>query len=373
MMRHLIYYRVKVLLGNRNLLFWTLIFPLIMGFFFKLVFSNLDQMQLLDKSTPVAVVGNDRELRRGLTEVKNKNKPVFKVSHLSLAAAQKKLAAGELAGYYDTNAQPIKLVIAENGADQSILKEILSRYEQNGALFTELAKSGKVNLASLKVTDKHYTVNQVQGRNFSIMSFYFFTLIAMTIGYGLQFGLRNAEDEQADQSENGIRLALTPVPKMMVVISNLIAALIVFYAIVLIVLAVFHWGYQIDFGNRWELILLVCLMGSILQICLGKLTGNLMSKRSYSQKIGFSTLIISLLSLLAGMMGTQEIKYWIDLNLPLLGKLNVINLISDSIYQLFFYQSLSTFYQNLAWLLGLTVLFILLDYRFERRVQYDSL
>ncbi|BDR58044.1 ABC transporter permease [Xylocopilactobacillus apicola] len=370
MMKHLIYYRVKVLLGNRFLLFWTLVFPLVMGLFFKMVFSNLDQIQMLDNSTPVAVVGNDQELRRGLAEVKNENKSVFKVSHLSQSEAQKKLTAGELVGYYDTNSQPIKLVIAQNGVEQNILKDILSRYEQNRAMFTELSKSHPVNL---KVPDDHYTFNQAKSRNFSIMSFYFFTLIAMAVGYGVQFGLRNAEDEQADQSENGIRLTLTPIPKMLVVISNLIAALIVFYAIVLIVLAVFHWGYQVDFGNRWGLILLVCLMGSVLQICMGKFIGNLMSKRSYSQKLGVVSLMVSLLTVLAGMMGTQGIKHWIDLNLPLLGKLNAVNLISDSIYQLFFYQSLTTFYQNLVWLLGLTILFVLLDYRFERRVQYVSL
>ncbi|BDR55990.1 ABC transporter permease [Xylocopilactobacillus apis] len=309
MMRHLVYYRVKVLLGNRFLLFWTLVFPLVMGLFFKMVFSNLDQIQMLDNGIPVAVVGSDRELRHGLTEVKNKNKPVFKVSHLSRAEAQKKLTAGDLEGYYDTNSQPIKLVIAQNGSEQNILKEILSRYEQNRAMFTELAKSGKVNPVNLKVSDDHYTVNQAKSRNFSIMSFYFFTLIAMAVGYGVQFGLRNAEDEQADQSENGIRLTLTPIPKIRVVISNLIAALIVFYAIVLIVLAVFHWGYQVDFGNRWGLILLVCLMGSVLQICLGKFIGNLMSKQSNSQKLGVVSLMVSLLTILAGMMGTQSIKH----------------------------------------------------------------
>ena len=80
-----------------------------------------------------------------------------------------------------------------------------------------------------------------------------------------------------------------------------------------------------------------------------------------------------IMSFLAGMMGSQSIKYWIDVHVPLLGRINIVNLISESLYQLFYYQSLKTFYLNLLWLAGFGVLFILLNYSFERKVQYDHL
>ena len=283
------------------------------------------------------------------------------------------MASGEIEGYYNTNSQPIKLVISKNGLTQNILQEIMNQYEQKQTMYAELAKIGQLNPSSLKAASKHYSVNSAKNRQFSIMSFYFFTSVAMTIGYGTQYGLKNSEDEQADQSANGIRLHLTPVPKMMVVISNLIGALIVFYSIVLIILAVFHFVYQVNFGNRWGLILLVCLIGSVLQICMGKLIGNYTDQKNYSEKVAMTTIMITFLSALSGMMGSQSIKHWIDLNMPIVGKLNVINLVSDSIYQLFFYNSLTTFYQNIIWLVVLTILFIIFDYRFERKVQYVSL
>jgi ABC-2 type transport system permease protein len=80
-----------------------------------------------------------------------------------------------------------------------------------------------------------------------------------------------------------------------------------------------------------------------------------------------------IMSFLAGMMGSQSIKYWIDVNLPFLGRINIVNLISESLYQLFYYQSLKPFYTNLIWLIGFGVVFILLNYSFERKVQYDHL
>ncbi|MBA1434737.1 ABC transporter permease [Bombilactobacillus bombi] len=381
MLGHLIYYRIKVLLKNRSLLFWTLIFPLIMGLFFKLVFSNLDQAEILPTKTPIAIVGDNQDsqnLNKILTQLKSHHQPWYQIKQLSPNQAQHRLTEGKIAGYYDTRTQPLQLFVARNNSTQSVLRSLLSQYQQNRALFTTLEKSQQVPRTQLMKLTKslpnhHYTTNQSQNRNFSSLSFYFCTLIAMTIGYGFQFGLRNAQDEQANQSANGMRLSLTPISKLIIVLSNLIAAVVVFYTIVLVVVAVYRWGYQVDLGQHWPNILLVCFLGSILQICLGKFMGNILVKKSYSQKVGMGTLIIMLLSMLAGMMGTVEIKHWIDINLPIFGKLNVINLISDTLYQLFFYQNIQPIYANLLWLVGLCFFFLIVDFLLERRMQYASL
>ena len=70
MIRHLVYFRIKVLLNDCLLIFWTFIFPLIMGLLFKLVFSNLDELQFLNTEIPIAVVGRNQDFIRGVTEVK---------------------------------------------------------------------------------------------------------------------------------------------------------------------------------------------------------------------------------------------------------------------------------------------------------------
>ena len=43
------------------------------------------------------------------------------------------------------------------------------------------------------------------------------------------------------------------------------------------------------------------------------------------------------------MMGSEQVKYWIDLHIPIVGQLNLVNLISESLYKLYFYTDLASF------------------------------
>lgn len=77
--------------------------------------------------------------------------------------------------------------------------------------------------------------------------------------------------------------------------------------------------------------------------------------------------------LFAGMMGSEQIKYWLDLHVPILGQVNPVNLISESLYQLYYYTDLSSFYTNLFWLTGFIVLLSIGNAWIERGVRYDAL
>ena len=89
-----------------------------------------------------------------------------------------------------------------------------------------------------------------------------------------------------------------------------------------------------------------------------------------AQKEGLGVAVTMAMSFFSGMMGSQDIKYWIDLHIPVLGKLNLVNLISESFYQLYFYRSLEDFYLNLFWLVAFMVILAFSNLMFERRVQY---
>ncbi len=66
------------------------------------------------------------------------------------------------------------------------------------------------------------------------------------------------------------------------------------------------------------------------------------------------------------MMGSEQVKYWIDLHIPIVGQLNLVNLISESLYKLYFYTDLASFYTNLLWLIGFIFLFALGNAWMER-------
>ncbi|MBV7390754.1 ABC transporter permease [Enterococcus alishanensis] len=379
MFLRLIIYRIKVLLKNRVLLFWTFAFPVVLGLLFNFAFSGLDDQGQLE-TTKIGIVSSDAEKTENfetvLYSLENDGKPVYQGKQMSKKQAVTQLSDEKIAGYYEITPTDISLAVSQSGIPQTIMEEFLNQYLQQTTEIENLIASGSVNPQAISedlFASTNYVAEGHQASSYSVKSFYFFTLVAMAIMYSFMWGLKNANDQQANQSANGMRLSLLPKNKLTVAIANLLASFVLFYSQSMIILAIFHFVYQVDFGNRWGWILLIYGVASLATLSLGTLIGNALPKLGLQQKISIGVGLSMAMSFFAGMMGSQSLKYWIDVNLPLLGKLNLVNLISDSLYQLFYYQSLNTFYINLAWLVGFTIVFMLLNYFFERRVQYDHL
>lgn len=77
-------------------------------------------------------------------------------------------------------------------------------------------------------------------------------------------------------------------------------------------------------------------------------------------------------SFLAGMM-QSDIKILIERNAPIINKLNPVALITDAMYSLYYYNTLDRFYENIIYLLGITVFFIIGMFFFMRGKKYESL
>ncbi|MDT2827318.1 ABC transporter permease [Enterococcus viikkiensis] len=371
-------YRLKVLLRNHSLLFWTFAFPIVLGLLFNLAFGNLDDIFSLETST-VGIVTTDQskadQFEAVLKQVKNEDEVVFKGKKLSKKEAKAQLSDDKISGYFEIGAKKITLFVSKSGTQQTVLKELLNQYLQNTDKVENLMALGTVQPQAIEqaLEQKNFVHDRNGPGNFNLKSFYFFTLVGMTVMYGFMWGLRNANDQQANQSPEGMRLCLIPRNKLLVSFANMLASFFLFVAQVILILMFYRFVYQVEFGDHWNYILLVCGLGAFTAISFGTLIGNAFSKLDFQQKISIGISISMIMSFLAGMMGSQSIKYWIDVHVPLLGRINIVNLISESLYQLFYYQSLDSFYTNLIWLTGFGLLFVIVNYSFERKVQYDHL
>ncbi|MEG0628664.1 MAG: ABC transporter permease [Enterococcus sp.] len=371
-------YRLKVLLRNRSLLFWTFAFPIVLGLLFNLAFGNLDDIFSLETST-VGIVTTDQskadQFEAVLKQVKNEDEVVFKGKKLSKKEAKAQLSDDKISGYFEIDAKKITLFVSKSGTQQTVLKELLNQYLQNTDKVETLMASGTAQPQAIEqaLEQKNFVHDRNGQGNFNLKSFYFFTLVGMTVMYGFMWGLRNANDQQANQSPEGMRLCLIPRNKLLVSFANMLASFFLFVAQVILILMFYRFVYQVEFGDHWNYILLVCGLGAFTAISFGTLIGNAFSKLDFQQKISIGISISMIMSFLAGMMGSQSIKYWIDVHVPLLGRINIVNLISESLYQLFYYQSLDSFYTNLIWLTSFGLLFVIVNYSFERKVQYDHL
>ncbi|WP_291293049.1 ABC transporter permease [Enterococcus sp.] len=384
MFGHLYLYRLKVLIRNKSLLFWTLIFPVLLGLMFSIAFSEIDQSGKIE-TIPVGIVSeplqdtNDEQLAKQaafvdvLKQIKSGEAPLFSIQEISKQEAEQRLEEGDIAGYYTFDPSSIQLAIASTGLSQTILKNVMDGFLQTNEKINELmaieAPLTEKQLSALSVGSA-FVKEENQNQNMSIKSFYFFTLVAMAILYGFMWGIRNAQDQQANQSSKGIRLSVIPQKKLLVFSANILAGFTVFFTEVLLILSIFHFVYQVDFGQRWQWILLVAALGTLNALLLGNLVGNLLPSMGLAQKEGLGIAVTMTMSFFAGMMGSQEIKYWIDLHVPLLAKLNLVNLISESFYQLYYYRSLEDFYGNLLWLTAFILMISFSNLLFERRVQY---
>ena len=259
---------------------------------------------------------------------------------------------------------------------RSLMKNVMDQFLQRTAIIaSKAAELETLDLAPIMAAfEQEATFQEVNAdRDMSVKSFYFFTLIGMAILFGTMWGVRNVQDQQANQSANGIRLSLIPRNRTLVSSANLAASFTIVLVEVYIILAVFRFVYQVDFGDRWQWLLLVAALGSLCAILLGTLIGNLTPKMNLVQKDGILVSVTMAMSFFAGMMGSEQIKYWLDLHVPILGQVNPVNLISESLYQLYYYTDLSSFYTNLFWLTGFIILLSIGNAWIERGVRYDAL
>ncbi|UQS82660.1 ABC transporter permease [Bombilactobacillus folatiphilus] len=372
-MKQLILARLKMFGHQRILLFWLVLFPMLMGILMKLAFGKLMNQNQSPNVQPiaVAVVGRNEQqqfLYQTLIQTKQANQQkLFHVQHTSASKAKNLLRHQRIAGYFQQNQhQKWTLYLIEKGFAQQILRNFLTAYLQNNHQQQMPQNSRRISL-------RHWTSRLDQKRHFNSFSFYFFVLLAFTILDGYMLGLTLGRDEQPQQSALGVRLRVGPTSYLKIWLSDLLATWLVFYLLVLLILAFFHWGLDIPFGTRWGWLLLVIALGCLLSISGGQLWNKLLVSKSYAQQSNLGLVIVLCAAMLSGLMGTIDLKFWIGQHLPLLGNINLNTLLGDCFYQLFFYQDLQPFYTNLAWLIGILCIIFLINLILERKNAYEHL
>ncbi len=359
-------------------MFWTFLFPVCMGIFFTAAFSGLDDQTYFDQ-IPVGVVEESRTQSDTFFDtiktIESDETKMFKPVTLTKKQAEKQLNDGDIYGYYVITDSDITLNLNQQGIQQSLLSVFLNQYKQAqqtvGVLQEEAPELLTTELAASIGTQQNFiqVANKTASKG-STKSFFFFTLVGMSCMFGFFWGLSNTNDEQANQSANGIRLSMAPQNKMTIVLANLAAAFTVFVTELYIILAIFRFIYQVDFGTRWNLILLTCTISALTAISMGACIGNVL-KVPLEQKISLGVTFQIVCSFLAGMM-VPDIKHLISKHVPILGQINPVNLVSESLYKLYYYENIDSFYINLVCLVILTVIFVLLSFVYERRAQYVS-
>lgn len=379
MFSHIYLYKLKCIIRDKNLMFWTLMFPIILSVLFWMAFSNLTKGEAFH-DIKIAVV-NDVEYKenanfdKALSYVSGDSEDkLFDVKYTTMDNAKTLLEDNQIEGYiYFDNG--LNLIVKTSGINESIIKEFLDYYVQTSSTAsTIIAKNPSAIYGSLAkdLTENVQYLKEMPAGNANpdTVVYYFYALIAMTCLYGSFWGQKEVSDIQANQSYVGARINIAPTHKLKVFSISMLAAVTVQLIEIFALLLFLIFILKIDFGGQIGYILLTCFAGTLTGVTFGAFIS------SFTKKEGIKIAILiggtMVMSFLSGMM-YAGIKTIINRNAPLLSYINPANLIADSFYSLYYYSGHVHYFLNTILLCAFTLLFGFLTYIILRRQKYASI
>jgi len=280
-----------------------------------------------------------------------------------------------------------KIVVKESGINETIFKYVTEEISQTTDIVNNLAESEiKEKMAAgnfainyegiyknaLELTqNKEANIENISSSNLSYTMIEFYTLIAMACLYGGILGMVAINQNLANMSSNGKRVAVAPTPKGKVVLSSVLASYIIQLIGVGLLFAYTVLVLKVDYGTNFPLIVLLAMVGSLAGLSMG-VTIAAVLKTNDNAKTGIVISVTMLGCFLSGMMGIT-MKYIVDKNVPIINKINPASMITDGFYSLYYYDTLNRFYFNIASLLIFSFIMIMISYFSLRRQKYDSI
>lgn len=365
---------LKILLKNKGLVFWTFVFPIILGIFFNMAFSDIDKKEKFN-SIDIAVVSSEdfnnnvifKQSIEFLSDEKSDNK-MFNTVYTSKKKATYLLENNKIDGYLTFLGDNVNITIKKNGVNQTILKYIIEDINSNKKI---LAEASNIPEALSLIKNNSVKLNNITNKNLGFSMIEYYTLIAMACLYGSMLSMYVLNYSQANISSVGKRISVSSSKKTSLLLSGFFASYVVQLIGIFLLLFVTLFLFKVDYGNNLIYVFILSLFGSLAGLALGIAISSI-GNISEVTKNGILISIIMFFCFLSGMMGVS-MKYIIDKNIPFLNKINPANMITDGFYSLYYYDNLNRFYFNLLSLFIFSIIMILISLRNLRRQEYDSI
>lgn len=374
-MFHVYKYRLICILRDKQTVFWTLIFPIVLSVLFNFAFSNLSVAEDFEK-IKVGIVDNEElKANPAFVELVDAVPDFLDASYTTEADANKLLEEGNIKGYIHFD-DGMNFIVKESGIYQTIVKGFLDDFTQTTSTITTIIsenpnaiQEGLIESVSERV-DYLETIPASKSEPNTVVN-YFYALIAMACLYGSFSGLKEVTALQGNLSNQGARMNMTPMHKAKMIIASMGAAitfqLVVISAFILFLMFVL----KIEFGNQIGYIALTSVVSSITGITFGTFVSST-NRKSEGVKVGILIGTSMLMTFLSGMM-YDKMKYIVNSKAPIIGYLNPANLITDSFYALYYYDTHSRFFLNIGLLCVYSIMFGVITYLSLRRQKYASI
>ena len=386
---HNLKYSLKILFRNKALLFWTFIFPIILGTFFKLAFSNIENSEEL-KTIDIAVIDSDNYqnnviFKDALLEL-SKEPKLFNLKVTDLNNAKKMLEDNKISGYLTFEQGAVDITINRNGINETIVKYVVDEIQSESVIINDLVNRAlseennkdkpinyeKIYQEALSISqDNAIKLNNISNSNLSYTMIEYYTLIAMSSLYGALISMFIINKTNPTTDSVGKRVSVSSISKSSLIISGLLAS----YIVQLIGLATL-FGYtifalKVDYGSKILSVIFLGIISSFAGLSLGTFIASML-KTNENTKTGILISLTMLFCFLSGMMGIT-MKYIIDKYIPIINKINPASMITDGLYSLYYYNTLDRYYFNIISLIIFSLVLILISLNRLRRQKYDSI
>lgn len=371
-------YAFKTLFKNKVLIFWTFAFPIILGTFFYMAFSDIEENEKLDVFAICLVEDVISEQNTMFKEAfeslsEEGENQLFDIDYVDIDEAKALLRDKDIEGYVVLQEGVPTVVVGENGINETILQFVVNEMIEKNILMKDYFQYKPDEMMSFLEKVQSFAVNikDVSNQNMSYTMIEYYTLIAMVCLYGGTLSLHAMNQNLANMSNKGKRISVCPNSKGILILSSLLASFVIqliglgllfFYLICFL---------HVDFGDRFFFIFLLAIVGSLAGLSLGVIISSTI-KQNEDVKTGIVIAFTMLGSFLSGMMGIT-MKYIIDKNVPIINYLNPVNMITDGFYSLYYYDSLNRYWFNVISLFLFTGGMLIISVLFLRRQKYDSI
>ena len=386
-------YSLKVLFKNKGLIFWTFIFPILLGSLFKLAFSDIENKETLS-IIDIAIVENThykdyniyKEIFDKLSDEDNKDR-LFNTRYLTKKEAQEELDNNKITGYLTFDNDVVNVMVSNSGINETVLRYVTEEVISNKIMtenivsmeISSFVKEGKTDIDYDKIymsvnnliKENNAKLNNISNSNLSYTMIEYYTLIAMTCLYAGMLSMNIINRLLPNISDEGKRIAISGISKFKLLVSSFLASYVVSLIGLLLLFIYTIFVMKVDYGNNLSKVILLSLVGSLSGLTLGMLIASVF-KINENAKVGILIGISMTCSFFSGMMGIT-MKYIIDKNIPLLNIINPANMITDGLYSLYYYEGFSRYNFNLISLIVFSIVMIVISYFSLRRQKYDSI
>lgn len=375
-------YALLRLMRNKANLFWILVFPIVLGCFFKIAFSNITASESFH-TIPVAVVEGDNADATAFHTMIEQLSGDSEDAMLSATFCNEKKACtllekGKVDGIFyttDTVELAVNSDLSDASINQSILQSLLTQYYLNRDLIVQILTTNPGNIESLvdsigQSVDTRKEVSLTRN-NTDTYDQYFYNLIAMACLYTAMGGINLAINNSANLSSLAARKTIAPAKRAALIGTELLA-IILFESLLNMVSFLFIVTVLgIHMTTHLGLAMLTILISTTFSITFGMFLGCV-GPKSEGGKTGLMFAVVMPLCFLSGlMMGTMRMV--VEKYAPFVNRINPAALISDSFYALNNYDTLTRYTGNILTLLLMTVLFLIISILVTRRKTYASL